>query len=489
MSEPNVPASSPDSHYEQLAARLAQLEATNTALQTSNEELRAQNARILSHIQTSTSTDDADSEVQVLEEEEEKERQRHTVRHSRQSLQNVYQNNSNNSHSTVMGGGLSSPFAPPRVVPARTELEQERRASHGMPTLFSTAGPVPVHPVSDTLQPGAIPVVNKGRYSPYDQASQAMSRIDKFYGDKKHDKVDVYTFVRSVDFQLSRYMQGQVHGRLELVISCTAGPAQMWLMNKREDVLQLIRLKHITPEMAEWDEMKNLFIEMMDGGQTQRLYEAKLDELKVGRGQGNDEVMKFITTFREYATRAYPLDKYPDTRSRSRVLGKTFKERILASDMGVWKEMMRMMPTPQTLEEWELAFTQAWTTEQTVREQQRKRFGENTGGAGRNKGVFTSQPSSQSVSRMQVEGETGTENEGEESEEGLNVVAARGTSNKKNEGPKKGRNKHIDGKMAAQLMRLGRCLLCYQGGHFARECPTPSSRPPSEKELKEKADQ
>ncbi len=447
-----------------------------------NAEVQAKQEQIFSYIESSTSADTVTAAAEEVEEEKEREEQRQIVRNSRSSI--------------YLGGSsqLLSPIAPPPVRP-RTQEEQERRASHGIPLPLAT--PLPASKTGSgghatvTSTPGG-QVIDKSRNSPYGQADHALSRMDKFYGDKKHDKdIDVYTFVRAVDFHLERWMPEQVAGRLELAISCTSGPAQMWLLNKKEDLSILVARGQIKPEMAEWDEIKNEFTERMGGGQTQRLYQSRLDDLKMGRKEGSDEVMKFITTFRDYALRAYPLDKHPDTKARSLMLGKIFQQRVCDSDFYVWKEAMRMMPTPETLEEWEVALSSAWTTEQAVREQQKKRTGDNTKGTFKTKGGFATQ--SQSVHHMQTDGERGPEGRGEEDTtdgQSLNAVTARGANNNPNsDGQRKRNNKHIDGKMAAQLIRLNRCLHCYKSGHFARECSAPVNRPPTEGELKVKAGQ
>ena len=458
-----------------------------------NRDVRHKQEQLFSYIESLDSSASpmggaAAAAAQVVEEKEEKERQRQTVRNSRTS---VYQNNSINDYSTVAGGYPFSPLAPPPVR-TLTEQERDRRASHGIPDSFSTPAPVAKIAAEAVVK---LPDIDRSRYSPYGQANASVGKLEKFHGDKTNDKdIDVYTFVRTVDFELNRWMSSQLIGRLELVISCTAGPARMWLMTKHNDLMALVQKKVIAAEMAEWnDVVKEQFIEAMGGGQTQRLYEAKLEELKLSRTHGNDGLTKFITSFREYAVRAYPYEKFPDNRQRSLMLGKAFQTRVCESDMRVWTEMNRMMPRPETVEEWELALTQAWATEQRVREQMRRtgygRYGENAAGTARNKGGFTSSSAAQSVSHMQVEGETGLDGGDEDSDESLNAVAAKGGVNKKGEGQRSGRNRHIDGKMAKQLMMVKRCLLCYSGKHFARECTAPASRPPTEKELKEKADQ
>lgn len=448
-----------------------------------NADLRAQQSQLMSYLEVDTT--EGLAAAQMAEQDEKAahdvdQQQMDTVRNSRTS---VYLHNSNNTHSTVESNNMLSPsqFTQPKVRPP-TAAEQQRRASHGIP--FST--PNPKHKTIDrSATLASIPggPIDKSRSSPYGQASYALSKMDKFYGDKQHDKgIDVYSFARSVDFTLNVWMPEQMMGRLELVISCTGGPAQMWLLGKREDLNVLVMREQLRPELAEWNSVKEEFIERLGGGQSQRLYHSKLGSLKMGRGDSSDEVTKFITSFRDYAMRAYPLDRYPDTKARSLMLGQMFDERLSASDIAVWTEAMRTRPTPETLEEWELAASTAWTTEQTVKERTRRKMW--------NKGAGTSQSTAQAVNEMQTEGETEDGNQEGTSEGGqrLNAVAASAPRSKGN-GSAKAKNKYIDGKTAMTLIRLNRCLHCYQGGHFARECKAPAKRKPSEKELNEKADQ
>ena len=409
------------------------------------------------------------------------ESQRYKVRHSRPS---VYLSNTNNNN-------VFSPLASPTVRP-RTEAEIERRASHGM--LFGSPAPASKVSTHTVAAPRAVHTghaVDKTKHSAWSRAHDSVVKMPKFYGDRVNDKtIDVYTFVRGIDFELNSWLGDEPYGRLELVIKCTQGPAQMWLLNKRDDLLTLVARGEISAEMAEWDEIKVEFIERMGGGQTQRLYQQKMDELKMKKGTDAEEVTKFIASFRAYSLRAYPLEKFPDSEARSLMLGKAFKERVAASDFYVWSHAMRMMPPPETLEEWELALGAAWTTENALREQ-RKKFDEskNKGGGIRN-GYNGGSSSSQSASLNHVRSgdETGDDrDEGEQDTgEGLNAVVTK--KGGKGDG-KKMFNKHINSDMARKLIQNGRCLHCYKGDHFARACTTPATRPPTDTELKVKAGQ
>jgi len=477
MAPPTI--STPSNHeIYALLSQLIQEQRTTTARQEERlAGLEAKQENTLSYLESVGplgATTDATPATGTVEPNEEMKQQAHIVRNSRAS---VYLNNSNN---TMLGDNLLSPLAPP-VVRARTDEEKERRASHGIPftTPFATAKTLPRATASDSA-----PLVDKSHKSKYWEANQSISRMDKFYGDKRNDKeIDVYQFVRSVDFQLNRWMEGETFGRLELVISCTGGPAQMWLLSKRDDLNTLVTRGQLAPEMAEWDAVKAEFIDRMGGGQAQRLYQSRLDDLKLGRHNGSDDVMKFIITFRDYAERAFPLHKYPDTRAKSLMLGKIFQERICASDFGVWREAMRSNPVPETLEEWEMALSSAWTTEHTLREQSKK-WRDKGNVQGRNGG---SVPQQTAVNHLRAEGaedETATAGE----DEVFHAVSTRDVIGKGG-GQKRVQNKHINGKTAALLIRASRCLHCYQSGHFAQECKAPANRAPTENELKGKAGQ
>lgn len=464
---------------------------TNHIVHSKQEQLLDWMAESSKPSTTTTTTPSKPVDVEVEDEEKEPSdydmedrRQRHNVRHSRQS---VHVSNSNNS--TVYGDGILTPLPEPVPRAVRTTQEKARRESHGLvlESPVTSSKLTSVRPLSPVTVPGG-PHIDRSKNSKYDQANTAMSKLDKFYGDRKHDKdVDVYAWVRGIDFQLKRWMGADQVGRLELVISCTAGQAQTWLLNKQQDLLTLVQRGVIRPEYAEWEWIKDEFIEKMGGGQTQRLYQAKLEELKLGKGKDSDEVTKFVSRFYEYAMRAYPLHKHPDTETRSLMLGQLFGKRLRDSDVGVWKEAMRQLPRPDTLEQWEEALFTAWTTEQLIRDQLNKRWPDSTKG-GYSKSSSTSiaataASASHSLQHVDVDDETedSARGEGETDDEALNTVASKAKSGG---GQKRANNKHINGKIASQLIRLNRCLHCYQPGHFARECKAPANRAPKESELK-----
>jgi hypothetical protein len=479
MAAPTVTSPSNQEIYV-LLRQLMEEQRTTTAKQEERfAGLEAKQEQTLNYVESIGSLGaPTDSTSTTADPNDEVKQQAHIVRNSRAS---VYLNNSNNA---LLGDNLLSPLAPP-VVRARTDEEKERRASYGIP--FTS--PAPTAKTLSRALPTAsdsAPPVDKSHKSKYWEANHSISRMDKFYGDKRSDReMDVYQFVRSVDFQLDRWMEGELFGRLELVISCTGGPAQMWLLSKRDDLNTLVTRGQLAPEMAEWDAVKADFIDRMGGGQAQRLYQSRLDDLKLGRHNGSDDVMKFITTFREYAERAFPLHKYPDTRAKSLMLGKIFQERICASDFSVWREAMRSNPIPETLEEWEVALSSAWTTEHTLREQSKKwRDRGNVQSKGGN-----SLPQHAAVHHLRAEGETDDETTAADEIETLNAVLPGKDGGTKAGGHKRVQNKHINAKTAALLIRANRCLHCYQSGHYARECKAPANRAPTENELKAKAGQ
>jgi hypothetical protein len=465
---------------EQLMAALTRLTEFATTQQSLNADLQAKQAQLMTVVAELRNAAPAATDVNEDESKQgaldaatlQADRQR-AVHNSRRSVHIL--------NSNFVTGDLMSPNPAPPASSVQTEAERLRRVSGSFNT---PARPFTATPAASTKIKAidALPFVSKDKHSNYNQANTAMSKLDKFYGDKKHDKdIDVYTFVRSIDFQLERWMQGEQFGRLELVISCTAGPAQMWLLNKRDDLAVLLASGQITKEMTEWDYVRKDFIDSMGGGQTQRLYQTKLEAVRLGRGSDSDELTKFITKFRDYAFRAYPLDEYPDTTTRSRLLGQMLERNVRESDFGVWKEMMRVMPKPQTLEDMEEALTSAWSVEQTIRSQ-RKPYVEYGKGGGKGGNSTTPSPS---LMNMDVEKETASGGSRSESETDESLMAA--IARKPGDGETRKRtanNKHINGAVAAKLIALRRCLHCYKIGHYARECTTPANRPPTESELK-----
>lgn len=402
-------------------------------------------------------------------------RERELVRKSRASI--TFKNSNNT---------LYSPphvYTQPQVRPRTTE-ELARRSSHGiLSTPVSSARAAhPSTAISATPSTSsAFPApLDKQRNSPYDRVATLLGRRDLWYGDRKHDKdIDVYAFVRAVEHTMNMWMAGEPRGRLDLVISCTAGPAQQWLLNKKQDCDTLI-VQGVKPENADWDVVKSQFMEQMGGGQMQRLYQSRLESLVMGKGGGED-VMKFITQFTEYSMRAYPLDKHPDTEVRSLMLGKVFGERVAASDLYVWQEAMRAKPPPEKLQDWEQALTSAWSTENTIREQRKKQ--QNLLRVGRND--VSAFPSAQRVNNMEAGGELGDyqpDDSRDEQDAGaaLNVVAAAAPAR-----AKKPRNQFLAGNRdaIAKLIKAQRCLLCYKKDHYASACTAPANRAPTPAEL------
>jgi hypothetical protein len=454
----------------------ADLQAKHAELASIVAGLRAKNSTAAAPAATSIDDDDDDDD-EVKENAAQQAHGRYVASDSRRRVSML------NSNNVIVTGDLLSPNAAPPARSAQTEAERRRRESQ----MFTT--PTPAHSVTRTPTAitkvkalNALPFVSKDRHSIYSQANTAMSKLDKFYGDRKHDKdIDVYTFVRSIDFQLDRWMQGEVFGRLELVISCTAGPAQIWLLNKRDDLAVLLAAGMIEKEMTEWEYVRKDFIDSMGGGQTQRLYQTKLSAVRLYKGTDSDELTKFITKFRDYAFRAYPLDEYPDTTTRSKLLAQMMEKNVRDSDFEVWKEMMRVTPKPQTLEDMEEALTSAWSVEQTIRSQ--KKQYENYGkSGGRGGGSATS---SQSLMNMEVASEMASDGSRDEGETNESLMTT-ATRKPVGDGAKKraANNKHINGAVAAKLIKLNRCLHCYKPGHYALECKAPANRPPTESELK-----
>jgi len=429
-----------------------------------------------SAVEPGVTVEDEDEDIK-----QEDERQRYRVRNSRASLT---LNNSSNVNNVYSPSSIT--FAPPPLT-QRTLEEQARRASQGL--LFTpqpstkTAKPNPNITPSKSAFPKPL---DKDRHSMYDKVSSLLSKRDKWYGDRKHDKgLDVFAFVRAVEHTMDMWMKGEPRGRLDLVIDCTAGPAQQWLLTRKVDCDRMIAEDNVKPENADWDTVKGQFIVYMGGGQSQRLYQTQLENLLIEKGSDSQVVADFISKFDELATRAYPLDEHPDTTMRGLMLGKEFSQRVAASDTAVWSECMRSKPPPRTLWDWKEALTSAWATEHTIREQRKKQ------GFYRGNKVDVPSVPAVRVNNMEAESETGevrsedTHDGREEGTTALNVAAAKvNKASKASVGEKKPRNKFLNGSTLARLLKLSKCLQCYKAGHIARNCTAQSAtRAPTDAEL------
>ena len=192
-------------------------EAINADLLSKQEQFRSymELQRSGSDSDSSVAADDSEEKTVSSEVEDNEEKKRQVVRNSRKSVTLLNDNNG-----TLYTGDMLSPTGPPPTK-KQTEAERERRQSR----LFHTPASLHKTPAS-AVKPKtsmSLPAVDKSRHSKYYEANSALSKIDKFYGDRKNDKdIDVYTFVRSVDFQLDRWMEDEPFGRLELVISVQA---------------------------------------------------------------------------------------------------------------------------------------------------------------------------------------------------------------------------------------------------------------------------
>ena len=312
--------------------------------------------------------------------------------------------------------------------------------------------------------------------------------------------------VKLINSQLDMWMGSDQLGRLSLVIGCTDGIAQNWLVNKRDELAKLRAAGHITdPLVSEWVEVQQQFITEMSKGVTPTLYEQQLRDLRLKDDDGKLDPSAFIRRFNEITTRLYPPGSWAIESDRSRMLATIFDDRVqTGGDKVLWEKMQEWLWSKgqpkgmRQLDVCQKALLEAWGLLQVTRDGRNRSYG----GARRNpwqrdekKKALPLPPSSASTSHHAnaVAARTndlllGANDDSSQSENGqlgtqeLAAVAQAGRGRREGRG---GRNPHLSPALVEQLRNNGLCLSCYKPGHYSRQCTaTPANRPPTSDELK-----
>ena len=445
-------------------------------------------------------------------------RQRRLAKHSRQSVSNLAQAAVVAQFSFSDGDSLVTPL---RRTPAKlTRSLRRRRLSQGHPSALDTEDEDDSD-VDEPAQVAALPVA-----LPFDTSNWGkrqllrLSQAAKFVGDSvtkfhgspvKDGERTVHEFVKLINSQLDMWMGSDQLGRLSLVIGCTDGIAQNWLVNKRDELAKLRAAGHITdPLVSEWVEVQQQFITEMSKGVTPALYEQQLRDLRLKDDDGKLDPSAFIRRFNEITTRLYPPGSWAIESDRSRMLATIFDDRVqTGGDIVLWEKMQEWLWSKgqpkgmRQLDVCQKALLEAWGLLQVTRDGRNRSYG----GARRNpwqrdekKKALPLPPSSASTSHHAnaVAARTndlllGANDDSSQSENGqlgtqeLAAVAQAGRGRREGRG---GRNPHLSPALVEQLRNNGLCLSCYKPGHYSRQCTaTQANRPPNSDELKVKAGQ
>jgi hypothetical protein len=269
-------------------------------------------------------------EVEVKDSEMDRRRQRQAIRESRVSVSNLASEAVNMTFNEQPTYYTSSPLSPfrPRP-PAQTRAAFERRLSGGYPD--GVSAPL-ASDAADVVSPVEVPKTAAERRKQLESISRTLGKaVEKFYGERARDgEITVHEFVEVVNTQMDNWLgEEEQLGRLTLVISCTGGTAQMWLIRKMQEMKKLHAAGVVTDRLLmEWSEVQDDFIHEMSKGITSAVYELQLKALRIRDRDGRMDVDTFRRRFDQICTRLYPYASFTNDRDRRRRLGEKFEERL-----------------------------------------------------------------------------------------------------------------------------------------------------------------
>lgn len=322
------------------------------------------------------------------------------------------------------------------------------------------------------------------------KAMSNMPKPEKFSGTTDAEKDGVEQWVTI----LNHFLDGQFQGvdapkeRMIMVLQFLKGPALEWMQSV-----------YAGQSDQTWEELQLLFIQHIRGSRaTREVAREKMKRLAYGKGKAHD-LLSYDAAFEELRVKLYPSStNNKDMNERS---AEDYKDGIRRGDPQLFKEMTRCLAIRPPEERLTLAACKkaaSLAVEIISADKEVQKASHSRSHQWRSSQSFNSWPSTITVHnvRAQVqEGESEEETwerlEGEEQEE-VNKMQTR-PSNKLpgTKVTKTGRERrwgdHLTFDLRQQLLKLGKCWLCYQRGHVARECPDKDKggerRQPTKEEL------
>jgi hypothetical protein len=310
--------------------------------------------------------------------------------------------------------------------------------------------------------------------------------VDPFYADSEKDKNStVVDFVEKIESAMSDVLGDETHLRLAVVRMHLKEGALRWLNR------QIQELRDAGVQSADWDrDVRKAFIEAHIGTDTVELWQAKLGELRLGKGKTKTPI-ELDNQFDTIARHVQPTLTAAE-RSTDLLLTTAYRDIIAASNPEMFATIVKTQPH-RTLREWKTAVATQWNADAQIRamhRQQNAAVNQYRGGSGRGrggKGGSGGDRPAASAAALDVAGETGTdEGPGEESprKEGqtdhqLTAAASANNSQRGGQGGRGGRGRGgARGRpvMSAEKQKLydeQRCFRCHEEGHTVAGCPKP----------------
>lgn len=371
----------------------------------------------------------------------------------------------------------------PRSSPSLPEIPPSDRPTPTVArALFREPPPAPTAPTTTVTNPPAPSQLSD--LAPVTQRphQRRVPEPVKFGGTSK-ERTGARTWLQSARNWLALSAEGESDAiRVMMFATLLQGSAVTWFMNlqtRTEREGGVLTLQGVF----------NAFVKTYEGGLSQRLGEQRLNSLVYGKGSCHD-LNATENEFDRLAQELYPGAE--DSPAAIALLAHTYSEIIRKGNEELWEKAMDSQP--KTVDEWKAAVQNAYTVMETKRASHGKGRGDRTDmrtsfgstSASTNRGGVTVR-----VQQMEDRGESHAETrerqegEGEENEEELQRAEVR--RNQPNPSSRR-LGSHLTYDQRTQLMKAGKCWICYQKGHMASECPQKGKagypRKPTAEELK-----
>jgi hypothetical protein len=189
-----------------------------------------------------------------------------------------------------------------------------------------------------------------------------------FSGDVTKDKIpDVRDWTDKMDVHFKLHLGRVRKGLIPFMEAKMEGAAAHWLKSKMQDTAVLLQQGRITDEV-EWDEIKDEFINLFEGGEFRTLKMMELEAMRLWKGECKTIPM-FHAQFDKLTRRLHPAGF--DMQALDSSLAKQYSDILKESDLDLWGRAC-MVSIPRTLQQWKDQIIQAWSVRAVMKEEAKK---------------------------------------------------------------------------------------------------------------------